>query len=56
MNNANNEQQGEELNQLSRLLFDKAACFWYSAIAIEFIVGVIIALISVFNNLEIVNY
>ena len=33
--------QGEELNQLSRLIFGKAACFWYTAVLIEFVAGII---------------
>lgn len=34
-----NKKQGEELNQLSRLLFDKGARNWYLAIFIELIAG-----------------
>src|SRR5438045_2336402 len=33
--------QGEELNQLSRLIFGRAACFWYTAVLIEFMAGII---------------
>ena len=35
----NTRRQGEELNQLSRLIFGKAADFWYTAVVIEFIAG-----------------
>ena len=42
-----NRKRGEELNQLSRLLFDKAACKWYRAIAIEVLAGVIGAVGSI---------
>jgi hypothetical protein len=34
-------QLGEELNQLSRILFDKAARNWYTAAAIETGAGIL---------------
>jgi len=44
-----NRQVGEELNQLSRLLFDSAARKWYGAIALEVGAGVLAA---VFNLID----
>lgn len=38
-NQNNNAKRGEELNQLSRLLFDSAANKWYAALALEVIAG-----------------
>lgn len=40
-NNSKTLKDGEELNQLSRLLFNRSAFYWYSAMAIEFEGGVI---------------
>jgi hypothetical protein len=42
-----NGQVGEELNQLSRLLFDSAARKWYGAIAFEVCAGVLAGVFSV---------
>jgi len=44
-----NAKKGEELNQISRLLFDKASGKWYRAIIIEVIAGVLGATISLLN-------
>lgn len=44
-----NQKQGEELNQLSRLLFDNAADKWYSGIAIEVLAGIFGIIIGVFS-------
>lgn len=44
-----NQKQGEELNQLSRLLFDKAAGKWYWGIFFEILAGVLGVIIGVLN-------
>lgn len=43
----NNQARGEELNQLSRLLFDSAANKWYFAAILEIVAGVLAAVLSV---------
>lgn len=40
-------QQGVELNQLSRILFDRAAAFWQSSIVFELVAGVIGVIVSI---------
>jgi hypothetical protein len=42
-----NQKPGEELNQLSRLVFGRAAKFWYCAIAIEFFAGLLGVMASI---------
>lgn len=37
-----NQQRGEKLNQLSRLLFDSAANKWYFAAILEIVAGVLV--------------
>jgi hypothetical protein len=41
-----NRQKGEELNQLSRLLFDAAANKWYGAIGLEVVAGLLAVMIG----------
>ena len=41
-----NQQQGAELNQLSRILFDKAGWLWQISIVAELTAGVISVVIS----------
>jgi hypothetical protein len=41
MDEKENRRQGEELNQLSRLVFRRATRFWYSAISIELAAGIL---------------
>lgn len=41
MNTRENSERGEELNQLSRLLFDKAAGNWYLGLFVELLAGVL---------------
>ena len=43
------QKQGEELNQLSRLLFNKAAGKWYSGITVEIFAGILGIAIGIFN-------
>jgi len=43
-----NQQQGEELNQLARLLFGRAANHWYLSILIETVAGIIGIIMSFF--------
>lgn len=45
----NNQQTGEELNQLARLLFDSAANNWYSVVGLEVGAGVLAAVLSVLD-------
>ena len=42
-----NQQAGEELNQLSRLLFDAAANKWYLAIGLEIVSGLVAVVVGV---------
>lgn len=41
-----NREKGEELNQLSRLLFDAAASKWYTAIGLEIFAGLLAVMLS----------
>lgn len=40
------QNQGKELNQLSRILFDRAACFWQVSVLLELIAGIIGVIVS----------
>ena len=42
-----NRQKGEELNQLSRLLFDAAASKWYTAIGLEVSAGLLAVILGI---------
>jgi len=40
------ENRGEELNQISRLLFDKGSVCWYWGVSVEFFVGLVTVIIT----------
>ena len=44
------EKQAKELHGIARFLFDRAAFFWYTAISIEIIAGVLVAGMGLFNS------
>ena len=53
-----NSKQGEELNQLSRLLFDNASDDWYKAIGLEIItalIGVVASVVILSNDWKLIT-
>jgi uncharacterized MnhB-related membrane protein len=44
-----NQEMGEELNQLARLIFDAAADNWYAAIGLEIAAGVLAVILATLN-------